>query len=131
MARKGTILVIDNESDQLEMMKEILGRIGFDAKTTDNPQQALEMVGKQAFSLIFIDLIMSEIDGTDLCEQIKQGRPGVCVYAFSGHAHLYSPERLERAGFDGAIGKPATMEEIKAAVSRAMETQTQRITRPC
>ncbi len=120
MAEKGTILVVDNESDQLKMMKEVLGRMGFDAKTADNPQQALEMVANQAFSLIFIDLIMSEIDGTDLCEQIKQVRPGVCVYAFSGHAHLYSPERLERAGFDGAIVKPATMEEIKTVLNRAL-----------
>ena len=120
MAEKGTILVVDNESDQLEMMKEVLGRIGFAAKTTDNPQLALEMVVSHAFSLIFIDLIMSEIDGTDLCEQIKQVRPDVCVYAFSGHAHLYRPERLERAGFDGAIVKPATMEEIKAVLNRAL-----------
>jgi DNA-binding NtrC family response regulator len=91
MAEKGTILVVDNESDQLEMMKEILMRIGFDVKTTDNPQQALKMVENHAFRLIFVDLIMPEIDGTDLCEQIKQVRPEVCVYAYSGHAHLYSP----------------------------------------
>jgi CheY-like chemotaxis protein len=123
MAEKGCILVVDNESDELEMMQEVLERIGFDAKTTDNPQQALEMVENHAFNLIFIDLIMSEIDGTDLCEQIKQVRPDACVYAFSGHAHLYSSERLEQAGFDGAIGKPATMEEIKAALSRAIDTQ--------
>ncbi|WP_372678019.1 response regulator [Desulfosarcina sp.] len=120
MAEKGSILVVDNESDQLEMMREVLGRIGFDARTTDNPQQALEMVKDYAFCLIFIDLIMSEMDGTDLCEQIKQIRPEVCIYAFSGHVHLYSPEQLERAGFDGAIGKPATMEEIKAALNRAL-----------
>ena len=120
MAEKGCILVVDNESDQLEMMQEVLGRIGFDAKTTDNPQQALKMAADHPFRLIFIDLIMSDIDGTDLCEQIKQVRPDACVYAFSGHAHLYSPERLARAGFDGAIGKPATMDEIKAALSRAL-----------
>jgi CheY-like chemotaxis protein len=123
MAEKGCILVVDNESDELEMMQEVLERIGFDAKTTDNPQQALEMVENHAFNLIFIDLIMSEIDGTDLCEQIKQVRPDACVYAFSGHAHLYSSERLEQAGFDGAIGKPATRAEIKAALSRAIDTQ--------
>ena len=117
MAAKGTILVVDNEVDQLEMMKEILGRIGFDAKTTDNPQRALEMVEKQAFSLVIIDLIMSEIDGTELCERIKRIRPTVRVYAFSGHAHLYSPERLKRAGFDGTINKPATMQEINSAVT--------------
>lgn len=124
MAGKGTILVVDNESDQLDLMKEILGRIGFDARTTDNPQQALEMVKKQAFSLVIIDLIMPEIDGTELCEQIKQVRPAISVYAFSGHVHLFSPERLERAGFDGTINKPATIEEIKTALNRAMDTQS-------
>jgi CheY-like chemotaxis protein len=75
MSAKGTILVVDNESDQLDMMKRSSMRIGYDARTTDSPQQALEMVENQAFSLIIIDLIMPEIDGTELCEQIKQVRP--------------------------------------------------------
>ena len=123
MAEKGTILVVDNESDQLEMMREIIMRIGFDVRTTDNPQQALKMVENHPFRLIFVDLIMPEIDGTDLCEQIKQVRPDVCVYAYSGHAHLYNPERLERAGFDGAITKPATMRELNAALSRSGDNQ--------
>lgn len=123
MAEKGTILVVDNESDQLEMMKEILGRIGFDARTTDNPQQALEMVKQQAFCLVLIDLIMPEIDGTELCEKIKRARPAVSVYAYSGHAHLYSNERLVRAGFDGTINKPATMQELQSALSRSMDPQ--------
>ena len=123
MVEKGTILVIDNESDQLEMMREILGRIGFDAYTTDNPQEALEMVKQEAFSLVFIDLIMPDIDGTELCEQIKRLRPAVSVYAYSGHAHLYSSKRLARAGFDGTINKPATMDELKAALSRSLKLQ--------
>ena len=120
MVAKGTILVVDNESDQLEMMKEILGRIGFEARTTDNPQQALKMVSQQPFSLVFIDLIMPDIDGTELCEQIKRIQPEAGIYAYSGHAHLYRTEQLERAGFTGTINKPATMEEIKSAVSRSM-----------
>ncbi len=123
MAEKGKILVVDNESDQLEMMQEVLGRIGFNARTTDNPQQALEMVKEQAFRLVIIDLIMPEIDGTELCEQIKQIRPDTSIYAFSGHVHLYSPGRLKRAGFDGSINKPATMGEIKTVLSRTMNTQ--------
>jgi CheY-like chemotaxis protein len=115
--------VVDNESDQLTMMKEILGRIGYDARTTDRPRVALEMVETQPFELIIIDLIMSEIDGTELCEQIKRIRPSARVFAFSGHAHLYEADRLERAGFDGTINKPATMEEIEAALNRARIAQ--------
>lgn len=123
MVEKGTILVVDNESDQLEMMREILGRIGFDARTTDDPQRALEMVKQDTFSLVFIDLIMPDIDGTELCEQIKRLRPALNVYAYSGHAHLYSSKRLARAGFDGTINKPATMDELKAALNRSLKLQ--------
>lgn len=123
MSEKETILVVDNESDQLDMMKTILERIGYVAKTTDSPQQALDMIAKQTFRLIIIDLIMPEIDGTELCEQIKRVRPSACVYAFSGHVHLYRAERLARAGFDGTITKPATMEELQRALNRAMEAR--------
>jgi two-component system, cell cycle sensor histidine kinase and response regulator CckA len=123
MSVKGTILVVDNESDQLDMMKTILERIGYVARTTDSPQQALEMAANQAFRLIIIDLIMPDIDGTELCEQIKQVCPTALVYAFSGHVHLYSAERLARAGFDGTITKPATMAELKMALRRAMDAQ--------
>ena len=121
MGAIGTILVVDNEVDQLEMMRGILERIGYDARTTDNPKQAREMVKAQAFDLVFIDLIMPEMDGTDLCEQIKRLRPEANIYAYSGHAHLYSPDQLKRAGFSGTINKPATMQEIRKALGLAMD----------
>ncbi len=124
MTEKGTILVVDNESDQLEMIKEILKRLGFEARTTEDPQQALEMVRNHVFNLVFIDLIMPDLDGTELCEQIKRLQPNVFVYAYSGHAHLYRPEQLQRAGFDGTIGKPATMDEIDAAIRLSMNART-------
>jgi CheY-like chemotaxis protein len=119
MAAKGKILVVDNGTDQLEMIREILQRMGYDFQTTDSPRMAVEMVRKAAFRVIFIDLIMPEIDGTELCEQIKRVRPAAAIYAYSGHARLYSSERLRRAGFQGTINKPATMSEIQAAIGQA------------
>ena len=122
MAAKGTVLVVDNESDQLEMMKALLRHIGVEAHTTDNPRMALEMVTRQAFRLVFIDLIMPEIDGTELCAQIKRIRPATTVWAYSGHAHLYRPEQLERAGFAGTLGKPATTDELKAVLDGCLDS---------
>jgi len=123
MAAKEKILVVDNETDQLEMIREVLQRMGYEVQTTDSPQRAVEMVHTVAFRIIFIDLIMPEIDGTELCEQIKRVRPGVAIYAYSGHAHLYSSEQLKRVGFQGTINKPATMSEIQAAIEPAMNLQ--------
>jgi DNA-binding NtrC family response regulator len=123
MAVKGKILVVDNEMDQLEMLKEILQRMGYEVQTTDSPRTAVKMAQSVAFRVIFIDLIMPEIDGTELCEQIKRVRPAAAIYAYSGHAHLYSAERLRRAGFQGTINKPATMREIKTAIGQAINPQ--------
>lgn len=117
MPIKGKILVVDNETDQLDMMQEILQRIGYGAKMTDNPDEALKMVATETFSAVFIDLIMPDIEGTELCEQIKRICPTVPVFAFSGHVHLYRAEQMERAGFDGSIRKPATIEEIEMALT--------------
>ena len=117
---KGKILVVDNETDQLEMVREILQRMGYEVRTTDNPQTAVEMARTVDFRVILIDLIMPEIDGTELCEEIKRVQPASAIYAYSGHAHLYSSEKLRRAGFQGTITKPATMNEIKKAIGQAM-----------
>jgi CheY-like chemotaxis protein len=116
MTAKETILVVDNESDQLIIMQEILERIGYEAKMAETPEDALKMVENEAFRAVFVDLIMPEIDGTELCEQIKAICPAVPVIAFSGHTHLYRAEQLERAGFDGSIRKPASIEEIKTVL---------------
>ena len=98
------------------MMRGILEQIGYEVSTTDNPEQALTMVRSNVFDLVFIDLIMPDVDGTDLCEQIRQVLPEAGIYAYSGHAHLYRFDQLKRAGFTGTINKPATIQEIRNAI---------------
>ena len=124
MKTRRTILVVDNEFDQLKMMEALLQRIGFDVLITDDPRKALAWIRSQAVDAVVLDLIMPAVDGTELCEQIKRLRPDVRVYAYSGHIHLYRPKQLRRAGFDGIIGKPATLEEIDAALNPSAAPRT-------
>jgi hypothetical protein len=121
--KKGTILVVDNESDQLEMMKEILMRIGFDVKTTDNPQQALKMVENHAFRLILlISSCLRSMERTFANRSSRFGRR----FAFTpipAMRTFIAPSGWRGPGFDGAIGKPATMRELNAALSRTGDNQ--------
>ena len=110
------ILVIDNETDQLAMMREILGRLGYAVTTADTPEAAVALARQHPFDVILIDLIMPDIEGTELCEQIRQHLPDSRIIAFSGHIHLYSKEQLSRAGFDGMLRKPASIEELRTAI---------------
>lgn len=118
MNENRTILVIDNEADQLALMQEILGRMGHRVDTADSPAAALEKVRREAFDVIFIDLIMPEADGTELCEEIRRLQPRCRIFAFSGHVQLYAPRQLTRAGFDGVLHKPASIEEIRTALTQ-------------
>ncbi len=116
MTKLRSILIVDNENDQLEMIKDMVACFGFSATTTDSSYEALKIVEKKSFSLILMDLIMNDIDGTELCEIIKEIRPKTRVYAMSGHLKLFRSDRLSRAGFDGILQKPFTMEELNAVL---------------
>ncbi len=60
---KGTILVVDDNEDVLELFKEILGEHPVNVKTASNGKHALEVLKTEIPDLIFLDLMMPEMDG--------------------------------------------------------------------
>jgi two-component system nitrogen regulation response regulator GlnG len=113
------VLVIDNEEDQLAIMREIIENAGYQVTTVDNVSEALRWVEEGQFDLVLTDLIMPDMEGTELCERIKSIRSDIIVYAFSGHLKLYDMHKLERAGFSGYIAKPVGIKEVEQAIEDA------------
>jgi len=112
MAKK-SILVVDNEEDQQRLMKTVLTRLGFEPTATASPEHALKLLKTGLFKIAIVDLIMPEMDGTELCEKIRLSHPNLPVYAMSGHAKLYEQDHLEKVGFNGVIPKPVRLEKLK------------------
>ncbi len=114
------ILVVDNEEDQRRLMSVILTEFGYAVKTASSAEAALKCMDSENYQLIITDLIMPGMDGTELCERIKCIRPGVKVYAISGHIELYDDDKLEKLGFDGIIKKPVSMNALKETIESAV-----------
>jgi len=114
------ILVVDNEEDQRRLISIILTKFGYFVKTVSSAEAALTEMDSENFDLIITDLIMPEMDGTELCERIKRKRPEAKVYAISGHADLYDDNKLEQFGFDGVIKKPISMNSLKDTIELAV-----------
>ena len=114
------ILVVDNDDDQRRMLKIILTRWGYDIRTADSAEAALEIDTIDDFDLVITDLIMPEMDGIELCEKIKERAPDAMVYAISGYAGLYAGERLDQAGFDGMIQRPFSIDTLRKTISAAL-----------
>ena len=113
------IMVVDNEDDQRNLMQQLLIRMGYQVSAAESSDAALALISKKKFDLVLTDLIMTGMDGAELCERIKRLRTGAKVFAFSGYMELYEPDRLDRAGFDGCIEKPIDVTRLREMIENA------------
>ena len=115
------ILFVDDEEFQRKSMKDILMMLGYDVEVAKSGVEALEISQKEAFPLIITDLSMPEMDGAQLCKQIREMNETAVIYAFSGYLAEVASDQLKAAGFDGHLCKPANIEVLKHAIEGALE----------
>ena len=68
----GDIVIVDDETPNLQLLSELLGREGYQVRPANNPQLAIESVLAQPPSLILLDVRMPEMDGFEVCRRLKQ-----------------------------------------------------------
>jgi len=66
------ILVVEDEKDAMQIYLDILNNANFDAKGVSNGKQALEILEKEKFALMLLDIIMPEVDGLETLQNIKK-----------------------------------------------------------
>jgi len=115
------ILFVDDEDLLRDTIKDMLMILGYDVELAGNAEEALEMARKEYFPLIITDLMMPEIDGTQLCKQIRKINETAVIYAFSGFLAEIDSDQLKEVGFDGHLCKPVKIEVLKHAVEGAFE----------
>ncbi len=81
-----TILVVDDESDVVDLLVECLTDSGYQAITAKNGQQALKKYEKYRPDLVISDVVMPGIDGVALAKQLQATAPEVKVVLMTGYA---------------------------------------------
>ena len=71
LARRGTVLVVDDDEDTLSLMREILRANGFGVRTTSQGLRALRVAGEVRPALILLDLKMRDVDGQAVLRRLK------------------------------------------------------------
>ena len=115
------MLVVDDEKSLRDIMKIMLLKIGYDPEFAENGEEALEILNREKFPIILMDLRMPDIDGVELCMRIKQKNPETVIYAFSGSFTEDEFDQVEEMGFDGLLCKPVTFDVLKSAIKGAYE----------
>ncbi len=79
------ILVVDDEPMIGQLFKESLNETGCQVTTTLSSLEALELVGNKHFDLIFLDLLMPELNGAELFQRIRQMDNHIPVVVITGY----------------------------------------------
>ena len=120
------ILFVDDEEILRDTVEEMLMLLGYEVELARDAKEALEIAQKEYFPLIITDLMMPEIDGTQLCKQIREINETSVIYAFSGYLTELDSDQLKDVGFDGHLCKPVKFDVLKHAVEGAFEKIHQR-----
>ena len=117
----GTILVVDDEKGQREILSAILRKEGYLAAAVPGGREALERLETEEFDIILTDLKMQGISGMELLEKILANDPRQCVIIMTAHGTIDSAvEAMKKGAFD-YLEKPLERETLLLTLKRAFE----------
>jgi CheY-like chemotaxis protein len=117
-------LLVDDSEIALRYLERQLQALGLRTETASSSQRALELLAKQAYDVVFLDVDLgpnSELDGLALCQHVKRHRqrnkatPPVVVMV-SAHAGTTDRVRGSFAGCDAYLGKPLDDDALRRSL---------------
>ena len=111
----------DNKANQF-VMKKILQNIGVSFCIADNGREAINMLEKQEFNMIFMDCQMPVLDGISATKEIRasQGKPykDITIVALTASAVEGDEDACLSAGMDAYLAKPVRIQQITDIIKR-------------
>src|SRR5918992_151049 len=119
MARK-SILVVDDEKAQREILEMILSGEGYDVTPAASGEAALRIARERRFDLALTDLKMTGMDGIELLQRLLAYDSSIIVILLTAHGSIDSAkEALRRGAFD-YLEKPFDQETLLGTIRRAL-----------
>ncbi len=123
MARK-SILVVDDEKSQREILEMILSGEGYDVTTASSGEAAMKFVADRHFDLVLTDLKMTGMSGLDLLKQLTDFDKSIIVLLLTAHGTVDSAVDALRLGAFDYLQKPYDREKLLDTISRALTQLT-------
>jgi DNA-binding NtrC family response regulator len=120
-ANKGTILVVDDAPDTLELLQRNLHSQGYQVLTASNVMEAIKILETTSLDLVITDLKMPGASGIDLIKHVRENFREVEVMMITGYPTVESAVKAVKCGAEEYLTKPFTDIELFSAVEQVFE----------
>jgi two-component system, NtrC family, sensor kinase len=124
---KGNILLVDDIPENLQLLSDLLVKLGYTVRSVTNGRMALKTVKVKPPDIILLDVKMPEMDGYEVCQLLKadESLRNIPVIFISALNDVFDKVRAFESGAIDYITKPFQIEEVVARVENQLTIQRQ------
>ena len=125
--KRSYILVIDDEPDIRETVKDILEDEGYEVALAENAEAARKQLRDRLPDMVLLDIWMPDTDGITLLKEWKESSGGELpspVVMMSGHGNVETAVEATRLGAYDFLEKPLSIAKMMLTIERAIESST-------
>ena len=125
MARAtGRVLLVEDNLVNQQVASTLLRKQGYEVMTAGNGRDALDLLGREAFDLVLMDVQMPEMDGFETTRRLRADArwAEIPIIAMTAHALKGDRERCLAAGMNDYTAKPVRAKQLYAIVGKWIKT---------
>ncbi len=120
MKENHRVLLIDDDSTALELVRDLLEPRGIRIHIAESVDKAIEQMRKHSYQVVVTDLKMPERDGMEMLEYCRSHFSEIPVVMLTGHATIASAVTALKHGAFDYISKPIQIEELEMVIRKAV-----------
>ncbi len=116
------VLIVDDDADHADALADSLEVEGHRCQQAHSGRDALARLGEETFDAVLTDLVMPDLSGIEVLKEARNVQPDCAVLLVTGHESLETAVDAMRHGASDYLVKPVQIAELRARLSRAVET---------
>ena len=113
------VLVIDDNSINLRLAERLLSEFKFKITTINNGKEAINLLQKESFDLVFLDQMMPEMSGSEVLKSLKNsGQTLPPIIALTANNYTGAKDLYLEEGFDDYLAKPIKIKDLNKIVEK-------------
>src|SRR6188474_3061537 len=116
----GTILVVDDEDVMRDVLQTLLTQAGYDVTLAQDGPEGLALARKRSFDAVILDVMLPEMGGLEVLEELKKSDPDLVVLMITAFASLETAITAMKKGAFDYVTKPFKHEEVLHILKNAL-----------